>query len=74
VCQPATTTNHQPRNMSTTKRRTVTVRNAVSGETKRVTIPASINPHSIAAMQAASRNAARGCGGYWQLVDAQVGL
>ena len=50
------------------KRQTVTVRNAASGQTKQVTIPASITPRSAAAMQAASRNASRGCGGYWSLV------
>ncbi len=47
---------------------TVTVRNAVTGETKLVRISAALDVHSIAAMQAASRNASRGCGGYWQLV------
>jgi hypothetical protein len=47
---------------------TVIVRNAVTGETKQVRISAALDMRSIAAMQAASRNAARGCGGYWQLV------
>jgi hypothetical protein len=54
-----------------TTRQTVTVRNASTGQTKQVTIPANIAPNSIAAMQAASRNASRGCGGYWQLVMAR---
>lgn len=49
-------------------RQTVTVRNAASGQTKQVTIPADVAPNSAAAMQAAARNASRGCGGYWQLV------
>lgn len=52
------------------KRQTVTVRNAASGQTKQVTIHASVTPNSAAAMQAATRNASRGCGGYWQLVIA----
>ena len=47
---------------------TVTVRNAVTGETKQVRISAKLDVRSIAAMQAASRNASRACGGYWQLV------